>query len=798
MSGALILLCDWFERPLIPRKVKDRTSQAFIVGCRLDSGTQKVISGCYFEEDMDLTTLFHNLREEVSCSVCSDLFTDPKQLSCLHSFCLKCVKKWYETCGGGDAIKCPKCQTLSRIPASGDLKDLPTSFYLNGFIDVLAIKECKNTRLTCGNCDKKSSEASYCFQCCIFYCEECLLCHNKMREKKGHRVLAVREFQDKDFEDVLKRPVFCSNEGHQKEELKYYCKQCETALCQTCVILDHGGHVLKLIEDEAATKRLEIKSVIETQKQNLQAKMNILTQLDEDCAKVIQQGKVLKRDAQKFAENLIKTIQAKLQNIITTVEGRTKTSIESLTAKRKEIQQQVNVVESSLEEADKLFQRNTNAEVVQLKKTLQTIFERVDQTEVVAHDPGTQKALVFIKSQKILDVVNGEEIGSLEDPNRTKSSESLAEGEGLKEGTVARKAQFNLITRNAERKQWCSEHDRVTVEIKDEQERECVTELRIDDNKDGIYNICYFPRVQGTIKLLVKVNGEHIHGSPFAVTVKPFQVKPVLCIGKKGLGEGMLIGRMGVAVTAKDEVVVADNQNHRVQVFDSNGTFLRSFGHKGENAGEFIYPVGIAIDKDRNIFVAENENNRIQIFSWEGRHLGSFGGQGSLDSQLLHPQGLSLDSTGNVIVADTGNKLIKIFTPDGRFVMKIGEKDSFSFPVHCVQCGEYFIVSDQNEHCIKVFNRKGHFQYKFGKRGKGEGEFDYPGHLLVNESQHLFVCDHHNHRVQVFELNGKFIGKFGTHGSKLGEFSRPLSVAMLSNGRIVVSEESNHRIQIFE
>ena len=182
-----------------------------------------------------------------------------------------------------------------------------------------------------------------------------------------------------------------------------------------------------------------------------------------------------------------------------------------------------------------------------------------------------------------------------------------------------------------------------------------MTEVRIDDNKDGIYNISYFPRVQRTIKLLVKVNGDHIHGSPFTVIVKPFQVKPVLYIGKKGLGYGMFKFPYGVAVNDRDEIVVADCHNNRVQVFDSNGTFLRSFGHKGDNAGELIYPVGIAIDKDRNIFVAENENNRIQIFSWEGRHLGSFGGQGSLDSQLLHPRGLSLDSTGNVIVADTGN-----------------------------------------------------------------------------------------------------------------------------------------------
>ena len=68
----------------------------------------------------------------------------------------------------------------------------------------------------------------------------------------------------------------------------------------------------------------------------------------------------------------------------------------------------------------------------------------------------------------MLDVVNGEELGFLEKGNRTKPSESLAEGEGLKEGIVARKAQFNLTTRNAERKQCYDEKDRVTIEIKDQ------------------------------------------------------------------------------------------------------------------------------------------------------------------------------------------------------------------------------------------------------------------------------------------------------------------------------------------
>ena len=750
-----------------------------------------------FEDDMDLATLFYNLHEEVSCSVCSDLFTDPKQLSCLHSFCLKCLKGWYETCGGGDTIKCPKCQTLSRVPASGDLKDLPTSFYLNGLIDVLAIKECNKTQVKCGNCDKKNSEVSYCFQCCTFYCDQCAAAHDILRRNRGHRVLAIKEFQDKDLEDVLKRPVFCSRQDHREEELKYYCKECETALCQTCVTLDHGGHVLKLIKEEAESQKLEIKSVIERQKHNLELKMNVLTKLDKDSVDMIQQNEIVKRDAKRFADGLIKSIQAKLKNIITMAENKTKKSLESLKAKRREIQHQINVMKSSLEEAEKRLKRSTTFDVVNLKKSLQAMFQKVDQTKPIVHDSGSLQAFVFVKNQKMLDIVEGEEIGILKEGYRTKARETLAEGEGLKEGTVGRKAQFNLITRNAERKQWYDERDRVTVKIKDEKGQNNVTEVQINDNKDGMYNISYYPRVQGTLKLLIKVNGKYIAGSPFNVIVKPFHFNPVLFWGQQGSGDGMFTYPVGVAVNDEDEIVVADQGNHRVQVFDSNGAFLRSFGRKGENDGEFKYPFGIAIDTDRKIFVADTNNHRIQILSWEGRHLDSFGGQGSLDSQLHHPWGLSLDSTGNLIVADAGHKLIKIFTPDGRFVMKIGGQGSFSFPIHCVQCGEYFIVSDSNEHCVKVFNREGHFLYKFGKKGEGDGEFNCPQFLSVTQSKHLLVCDRRNNRIQVFKVDGTFVQKFGLKGSNLGQFNEPFSLALLSNDQVVVSDKDNHRIQIF-
>ena len=325
----------------------------------------------------------------------------------------------------------------------------------------------------------------------------------------------------------------------------------------------------------------------------------------------------------------------------------------------------------------------------------------------------------------------------------------------------------------------------MTVEIRDEQGRECGTEVRINDNKNGQYKISYSLKEHGRYSIIIKVNGEHVRDSPYDLLVKSFQFKPVLSFGKFN-------HPWGVAVSDTDEIAVTDCCNHSVQIFDNGGNYLRSFGHQRTKQGEFSYPRGIRFDNKRKIFIADNPNHRIQIFSGEGWYMGMFGGKGSLDSQLSNPWGLSLDANGNIIVADQGNKLIKIFSTDGKFVRKIGGPGSFSSPVHCVQCDEYLIVSDKDEHCIKVFSSEGKYQYKFGQQGGGDGEFNSPLCLAVTKSKHLMVCDMGNNRIQVFELNGKFVG------SNLGEFNDPTSVAVLKSGRIVVADWDNSRIQMFE
>ena len=121
---------------------------------------------------MDSKTLLDNLHDEVSCSVCKCPFTELKQLPCLHSFCLKCLNGIHRTSPRRDVISCPECRKEIRIPGSGNPSEFPTNFRINSLLDVLAIKQCKTTGVKCGNCDKRSANCFYCFQCCAFWCEE--------------------------------------------------------------------------------------------------------------------------------------------------------------------------------------------------------------------------------------------------------------------------------------------------------------------------------------------------------------------------------------------------------------------------------------------------------------------------------------------------------------------------------------------------------------------------------------------------------------------------------------------------
>ena len=546
---------------------------------------------------MDIKTLLANLNEEVSCSVCMVTFTEPKQLPCLHSFCLHCLEGIQRTSGRHDMITCPECRRESQVPG-GNLKDLPTNFRINSLLDVLAIRDCNSTGVKCGNCDKRRVESFYCFQCYSFWCDECITGHNIIRANNEHRVLALKDFEDQDIEVVLKRPAFCSRPGHEKKELEFFCKKCQETVCSSCVVTAHDGHVKVLLEEAANESKLQVMSAIESRKAKVQKMRNKISKIDEDCRNIEAKVAKVKRSAQQFAESMIAVIEAKKQEIIAEADHEAQQSLQRLRVQRIDIENKVKNIETAVGKSETLLKRSTNAELAQIDKTLSTIIpNEVDiEREQVDCDLEGLRQFFFEQNESLKTKTNNEGIGCIRTfSSRTNVDQSIAEGKGFTEAIVGIQANFVLTTRNAEGQQCYEKRDRVTVEIKTHKGHDCATEVRVQDRKDGSYNISYFAKESGICEAVVKVNEEQVRGSPFPVQVKPRQFRPVLSFGQRGSSTRMLNQPWGVAVSERDEIAVTESANSRVQVFSSDRTYLWSFGRKGNKQGEFNYPRGITI-----------------------------------------------------------------------------------------------------------------------------------------------------------------------------------------------------------
>ena len=747
---------------------------------------------------MDLQTLLHNLNEEVSCSVCMSTFTDPKILPCFHTFCLHCLNELQRTSGKHGEITCPECRRKFQVPGSGYPKDLPANFRMNSLLDVMAIQKCNVSGVKCGNCEKRSAESFYCFQCCAFWCEDCSAAHNLIKANKTHRVLAIRDFQDKDIENVLKRAVYCQKKHHEKEELKFFCKQCEVSICNTCVVTFHEGHDKVLLQDAANEKKLSLESAIESQKEKVLQMRNLISGLQNEYIKIQGQVTHIRKSSQSFVDNLIKVVEEKKMEILKKVENKANESFERLAVQQSQVENEIQLIETSIDKTETFLKRSSNAEIMQFNTVQEeAVGDGLRQVEDKLEDPGN---FVFIANKKLIDQVSSDGVGSFF-LSKTKSNNSGAVGKGITDVTVGLKAQFVLTTRNAENDRCYEQFTSVNIEMRNDQGHDCVTGVQVQDNKDGSYIISYFAKEAGACRTSVMINGEHVSGSPFTVQVKPRQYEPVLSFGRKGSSwsSGKFDCPWGVAVNERNEIAVTDCSNNRVQIFSCNGKFIRSFGKKGVKKGEFKDPRGIAYLNNGNIVVADTYSDRLQIFTERGEYLAQIGSEEIPDHQFNSPMGLSVDNDGNIIVADSDNKLIKIFTPSGQFLRKFGGEDLLVDPYHCIQKDQYFIVSDEGDHSIKVFNTDGDFLDKFGNEGKGDVEFNGPHCLSVDKAEHLMVCDCGNNIVQVLDLSGKCITKIRVpYGGEIEPFQLPTSTAVLTDGRIVLTDLGNHRMLIIE
>ena len=270
-----------------------------------------------------------------------------------------------------------------------------------------------------------------------------------------------------------------------------------------------------------------------------------------------------------------------------------------------------------------------------------------------------------------------------------------------------------------------------------------------------------------------------------------------------GSGDGQFWNPSYTAIDSANRIIVTDTLNHRIQIFDSDGIHVLSFGSFGSAVTEFNQPTGIAVDLTGRIIVADSFNSRIQIFDSAGNFIASFGSFGTTNGRLNFPSDVAIDSNNRIIVADSSNNRIQIFNSAGLYQSQFGVPGNgtgqFNIPQGvAVDSTDRVLVTDSGNQRVQIFDISGVYQSQFGSIGSLDGEFFSPTGIEVGSADRILVADTFNHRIQIFDSSGSHLQSFGIQGSGDGQFDNPTGVSVDLTNRIIVTEVGNaHRLQIF-
>lgn len=204
-----------------------------------------------------------------------------------------------------------------------------------------------------------------------------------------------------------------------------------------------------------------------------------------------------------------------------------------------------------------------------------------------------------------------------------------------------------------------------------------------------------------------------------------------------------------------------------------------------------LRPFGLAFDENDNLCVTDTAANTVWYFDLKGKKCSRWDKVGSI--RFESPVAM-VARNGTCYVADSALGIIA-FNFAGKLLFTI--TNHLQRPTGVVVTPDSLWVADAQRHCIVRFNLAGGFMSEFGRRGTGNGEFNFPTHLALDPEGSLYVTDSLNGRVQVFDSQGQFTGQIGQLGDSPGCFSRPKGVTVDTLGHVYVVDANFDNLQVF-
>ncbi|XP_067330812.1 tripartite motif-containing protein 16-like [Channa argus] len=274
-------------------------------------------------------------KEAFSCSICLDLLKDPVTIPCGHSYCLNCIRSFWDEENEKKFHSCPQCrQTFTQRPV------LVKSTMLAGLVEQL-----KKTRLQAApadhcyagpedvSCDffteRKLKAVKSCLMCLVSYCEKHLQPHYESPAFKKHKLVEP----SKNLQENI-----CS--GHN-EVMKMFCRTDQQCICYLCSVDEHKGHDTV----SAAAERTERQRELEGSRQQIQQRI----QDREKDVKVLQQEvEALNRSAEKTAEDsekifteLIRLIEKRSSEVKQQIRSQQETEVSQVKELQEKLEQEI-------------------------------------------------------------------------------------------------------------------------------------------------------------------------------------------------------------------------------------------------------------------------------------------------------------------------------------------------------------------------------------------------------------------------------------------------------------------------
>ena len=264
-----------------------------------------------------------------------------------------------------------------------------------------------------------------------------------------------------------------------------------------------------------------------------------------------------------------------------------------------------------------------------------------------------------------------------------------------------------------------------------------------------------------------------------------------------GKGEGQLALPVSLLLGDQDNVFISDEHNHRITIFDKEGTYLNHWGEYGNGPGQFDSPSGIALGDEDTLYVADQKNNRIQKYTTQGEFLGQWGEPGQNTGQFNLPWGMEIDRDGNILVADWRNDRVQIFDPHGGYLTTLGvtgpEEQRLSRPSGiAINSKGTIYVADWGNERVQAFNSNGNYIFTLmGQATLSKWAIDFfssnPDEMETREIADL-----------ISELPLHLSSPYHRSSQTEPYFWGPVSVKTDKDDRLYVVESNRHRIQIYE